>query len=84
MIETNEILLFLISAGLLLLAANIVFRRIVRKDYQINGRLSYASSFLELLVFAMYFSFPYIFLPTQWPWFWEFPGTSSYISKYLE
>ena len=76
-------ILFLTSAGMLLISAFIVFRRIVSKDYLEKGHLTRFSSFLELLIFALYMSFPYLFLPPQWPWFWEFHGTSSYYLQIL-
>jgi protein-S-isoprenylcysteine O-methyltransferase Ste14 len=60
------------TLALLLLAfAYVVFRRIVRKDYQDGGRLGPFASIMQLLVFLGYFCFPYLFNPPEWPWFWR-------------
>lgn len=67
---------YLFFAALLLLMANIVFRRIVRRDYLTRGQLSAFTSFLQLLIFCGYFSFPYLFNPPEWPWFWRLSGSA--------
>ena len=67
----------LFSAILLLLFAYVVFRRIVRHDYQDRGRLGWWASLAQLLIFLGYFTFPYLFSPPGWPWFWQMSGTAS-------
>ncbi|MBN1992452.1 MAG: hypothetical protein JW953_07080 [Anaerolineae bacterium] len=62
---------YLISALLLLVAAFAIFRIFVRRDYRQTGRLTWFSSFLELLIWGLYMSFPYIYNPPQWIWFWS-------------
>lgn len=66
-----EISLYLLLAILLLLTAYVVFRRIVRRDYLQKGHLTKASSFLQLMIFAGLISFPYLYNPPEWPWFWR-------------
>jgi protein-S-isoprenylcysteine O-methyltransferase Ste14 len=67
---------YFILGLLLLLFAYVVFRRIVRRDYQVRGRLSPVSSLLQLLVFLGYFCFPYLYNPPGWDVFWR-SGTST-------
>ena len=64
-------------ALVLLVFAFIVFRRLVRRDYLVLGHLSKLASGMQLLVFIGYFSFPYLFNPPEWPWFWRLDGPSS-------
>jgi len=59
---------YLISALLLLGAAFVIFRIIVRRDYLRRGRLTPFSTLLELLIWGLYFSFPLLFNP-DWPAF---------------
>lgn len=66
-----RLLVYLLSAYLLVFAAFIVFRLIVPRDYLRKGRLSPFSSFLELLVWALFFGFPYLYNPPEWAWFWS-------------
>ncbi|MEJ2750320.1 MAG: hypothetical protein P8183_20795, partial [Anaerolineae bacterium] len=54
-----------------------MFRRIVRRDYLTRGQLSAFASILQLLVFCGYFSFPYLFNPPEWPWFWRLSDSAS-------
>lgn len=61
---------YLISAFLLLVAAFVTFRIIVRRDYQSKGRLTLRSTTLESLIWGPYFGFPYIYNPSSWPAFW--------------
>ena len=61
----------IISAFLLVIAASLVFRIFVRRDYQRKGRLTLLSGFLELLIWALYMGFPYIYNPPEWAWFWS-------------
>jgi hypothetical protein len=57
---------YLPLALLLLIAAYIVFRLIVRRDYLARDHLGWLSSSLQLVIFAGIFSFPYIFNPPEW------------------
>lgn len=72
-----EAAIYLSSAFLLLLFAYMVFRRVVRRDYRRRGRLGPMASMAQLLVFLGYFTFPYVFSPPNWPWFWEMKGPTS-------
>jgi protein-S-isoprenylcysteine O-methyltransferase Ste14 len=63
--------IFLLLAFLLLVFAYIVFRRMVRRKYETRSRLGGLASTLQLLVFVGYFSFPYLYNPPEWPWFWR-------------
>ncbi len=58
---------YLISALLLLVAAFVVFRIFVRRDYRRKGRLTLFSTFLEVLIFALHGTFTYIYIPPDWP-----------------
>jgi len=62
---------FLLVLFLLLGLAYLVFRIIVRGDYQRRGRLSAVTSALELLMFMAVFCFPFIYSDTGWGWFWS-------------
>lgn len=66
-----QISVYLFLAILLLLAAYVVFRRLVRRDYSQKGHLTRLSSFLQLLIFVALMSFPYLYNPPEWPWFWR-------------
>jgi protein-S-isoprenylcysteine O-methyltransferase Ste14 len=46
----------------------VIFRRIVRRDYEKNGRLTPLSFFLQLLIWGLFFAFPCIYNPIQWAW----------------
>jgi protein-S-isoprenylcysteine O-methyltransferase Ste14 len=64
-------LLYLSFAAVLLFAAFIVFRKIVRRDYLVKGSLTWLSSLLQLLIFAAWMCIPYLYNPPEWPWFWN-------------
>jgi protein-S-isoprenylcysteine O-methyltransferase Ste14 len=66
-----RVVVTIISAFLLVIAASVVFRIFVRRDYQRKGRLTLLSGFLELLIWALYVSFPYIYNPPEWASFWS-------------
>ena len=66
-----RVVVTIISAFLLVIAASLVFRIFVRRDYQRKGRLTLLSGFLELLVWALYMGFPYIYNPPEWALFWS-------------
>ena len=70
-------ILYIFLAILQLIFAYVVFRLIVRRDYITRGRLSTLSSSLQLIVFAGFFSFPYLFNPPEWAWFWVESTSSS-------
>lgn len=78
-----ELWLYLFAAALLLLAAYIVFRKIVRKDYLIKGKLSWPVSLLQLLVFAALMALPYLYNPPDWALFWDFENASEPWRGYL-
>jgi len=69
--------LFLMTALLLLGCAYFVFRLIVRRDYLLDGRLTWLSSSLQIFIFAGLFSFPYLFNSPEWPWFWMLAGPNT-------
>jgi len=62
----------LLLGAALLLAAYIVFRKIVRREYFARGHLSWPSSLLQLLIFMGFFCLPYLYSPPEWALFWEF------------
>ena len=51
--------------------AVVVFRLLVRRDYQQRGRLALFSSLSVLLVSGLYISFPFLYNPSQWMLFWS-------------
>lgn len=65
------------AAVLLVLSAYIVFRLLIRRDYFLRGHLSKISSTMQLLLFIMFFSFPYLFNPPEWALFWKAKDPSS-------
>jgi hypothetical protein len=56
---------YVISAVLMAAASLIVFRILVRNDYQRRGKLSPLSAFLELLIWGLYIAFPYLYNPPE-------------------
>ncbi len=66
-----EIDVYFMAAVLLLGSALVVFRVVVRRDYQRKGRLTLLSSFLELLVWGLFFGFPSLYNPHGWAVFWS-------------
>ena len=73
----THLIVFLFLTLLLLGAAYIVFRVIVRRDYRDRGQLTWISSTLQLLVFAGLMSYPYLFNPPEWALFWLLAGPTS-------
>ena len=63
--------LFILSVLLLLGAAYVVFRWIVRRDYLRRGQLRWLTSSLQLLVFAAVMGFPSLYNPPEWASFWQ-------------
>jgi protein-S-isoprenylcysteine O-methyltransferase Ste14 len=72
---TMQIVIYLISAGLLLGAAYIVFNYVVAGEFKSKGRLGWGASMLQLLIFIAFFLFPYIYMPPEWSWDWLPNGT---------
>jgi protein-S-isoprenylcysteine O-methyltransferase Ste14 len=66
-----RVVVYFISAFLLIVIAFAIFRIFVRRDYQRKGRLTLISGFLELLIWGLYMSFPYIYNPAEWVCFWS-------------
>jgi protein-S-isoprenylcysteine O-methyltransferase Ste14 len=64
----------LILSFLTLLLSCIVFRVVVRRDYERRGRLSVFSTLLECLIFFLHANLSYIFLPAKWPALPSLPG----------
>ena len=75
--------LYLLFATLLLLAAYIVFQKIVRRDYLTKGKLIWPSSFLQLLIFIGLMCLPYLYNPPNWSYFWDFEAASEFWLGYL-
>jgi protein-S-isoprenylcysteine O-methyltransferase Ste14 len=61
-----RVFVYFSSAFLLIVIALAVFRVVVRRDYQRKGRLTFASSILQVLIWGLYMSFPYIYNPAEW------------------
>jgi protein-S-isoprenylcysteine O-methyltransferase Ste14 len=70
----THLAVYLPLALISLIAAYIIFRLIVRRDYLARGHLGWLSSSLQLIIFAGIFSFPYIFNPTEWALPWRLEG----------
>lgn len=58
-----RIVVYFLAFACLMAIAFVVFRVFVRRDYQQKGRLTWRSSFLELMVWGLYMSFPYLYNP---------------------
>jgi protein-S-isoprenylcysteine O-methyltransferase Ste14 len=74
-----EVVVYLFAVALVLGIAFLVFRVVVRRDYQRKGRLTLLSSCLELLVWGLFMGFPSVYNPPGWAAFWssEVPVTAS-------
>lgn len=57
---------YLMAAFLLLLGGFVVFRVLVRRDYQRRGRLTPLTSLLELAIWLLFVCFPYLYNPPDW------------------
>jgi protein-S-isoprenylcysteine O-methyltransferase Ste14 len=62
------VITYSISILLMFAAVWVIFRRIVRRDYRQNGRLTPIPVFLQLLIWGLYFAFPCIYNPIEWAW----------------
>jgi protein-S-isoprenylcysteine O-methyltransferase Ste14 len=58
-----DLVIYLLCAGMIALAAFVIFRIIVRRDYRRKGRTTAAP---ELLVCILYMAFPSTYLPPDW------------------
>ena len=63
----NILTTYLLSITLLFVAAIVIFKVFVRRDYLRRGYLSVPSSALQVLLFFVYGGFPSIYLPDEWP-----------------
>lgn len=66
----QKTILYLGALTALLISTYLVFRVLVRRDYQRQGRLTLLSSVLELIVWLAYMAFPYLYNPPCWPYVW--------------
>jgi protein-S-isoprenylcysteine O-methyltransferase Ste14 len=66
-----RVVVYFTSVFLLIFIAFAIFRVFVRRDYQRKGRLTLASSILQVLVWGLYMSFPYVYNPAEWVRFWS-------------
>lgn len=71
------LLKYVLYSALFLLTAYIVFRVVIKKDYEKRLRLSPVSCLLEILVFAIHANLIYLALPTKWPDFPQLPENSA-------
>ena len=62
------LIVYVVSAILLFVGASVIFRRVVRRSYEQNHRLTSFPFFLQLLVWGMFFAFPCIYNPFDWAW----------------
>lgn len=66
-----ETAVYFFAAFLLVAVAWVVFRIFVRRDYLQKGHLTLFTSFLELIIWALYLGFPYLYNPPEWVAFWS-------------
>lgn len=66
-----EIVVCFVAVALLIAVIFIVFLLFVRRDYRRKGRLTLRSNLLELLVWDLYMSFPFLYNPPQMVSFWS-------------
>ena len=60
-------MIYWIGFGITLLAAYLIFRIVVRRDYLKRGCLSGFSTALEFMIFALHANLPYLYLGVPWP-----------------
>jgi len=70
------LVIYLISAAVLIGLAYLVLRVKVRWDYLKLGRISLLGLLFELLICFLYMNFPYIYLPLDWPELPQLPDSS--------
>jgi protein-S-isoprenylcysteine O-methyltransferase Ste14 len=73
----------IISLGSLLISGYLVFRILVRRDYQRLGRLSSQVSFLELVVWLLLVVYPCFYNPADWWLFWFAKTPANLVQKSL-
>ena len=73
----------ILSLGSLLVSGYLVFRILVRRDYQRLGRLSPLVSFLELVVWLLLVIYPYFYNPSDWWWVWFAKTPTNLVQKSL-
>jgi hypothetical protein len=61
------VITYSISLLLMFAAVWVIFRRIVRRAYKENGRLTLLPFFLQLLIWGLFFAFPCIYNPIRSP-----------------
>lgn len=59
--------IYIASASILLSSGFLIFRVVIRRDYQRNGRLTPLSAALESILFFLLGTSAYIFVPGDWP-----------------
>ena len=62
-----ENIVYFVAAFFLLVLAFVIFRIVVRRNYQRKRRLTWLSVLLEFFIFALHANFSYIYLPAEWP-----------------
>jgi protein-S-isoprenylcysteine O-methyltransferase Ste14 len=62
------LVVYVVSVILLFVGAHVIFRRVVRRGYEQNHRLTLLPSFLQLLIWGLFFAFPCIYNPINWAW----------------
>lgn len=68
----------LVCAVILTLAAYWAFRLVIPREYHRSGMLRWSASCLELLIWAGYIAFPYLYNPPAWATYWVRPGELAY------
>ncbi len=80
----RPVLPFYLISGLGLIGLGfIVFRVFVRRDYRRNGQMGSLSAFLQLLIWGLCFSFPYVYNPPDWAWFWSHESPFSPLVRFI-
>lgn len=71
---------YVVAALSLLAVSFLVFQIVVRRTYLRHGRLGVLVGVMQALVWFPFFTFPYLYNPQDWAWFWTHahpigPGT---------
>lgn len=61
---------YVVAALSLLVVSLLVFQVVVKRAYLRRGRLGVSVGVLQALVWAPFFTFPYLYNPPDWAWFW--------------
>ena len=67
---------YIISLVLFVIVSFLLFRVLIKKDYQNKAKLSPISYILEILIFAIHANLSYLFLPIAWPFIPPLPQNS--------